>query len=240
MWLTNPKAEWERKSRFYHTDGLQAIYRITCLANGKHYVGSAVDLNRRWRNHRKALAKGTHGNPKLQSAYNKYGPDQFEWAILECVPNKEFLIAKEQSWLDALKAAERKYGFNISPTAGSTLGLKMSEEFKEEKRRRMLGNKHTLGHKLTEEHKAKIGVKLKGGNLQEGHKKKIGESVSQEWWVKLPDGREYVVKSLQAFCRKHGLPFGVLYAIACGGGPRGKKKGWDCIRLSEPRRKRDV
>jgi group I intron endonuclease len=62
---------------------MTGIYKITCLANNKCYIGQSVAIKRRWNDHQKALAGGTHYNTYLQNAYNKYGKGSFVYEILE-------------------------------------------------------------------------------------------------------------------------------------------------------------
>ena len=121
------------------------IYQIMNLVNGKIYVGSAVKIKSRFRTHLHALRKGNHENSKLQRAWNKYGAEVFEFQILEIIPDKQDLIKAEQRYLDELNPF-----YNILKTAGSSLGLKLSDEAKNKIRLTH------LGRKLTAEHKAKI------------------------------------------------------------------------------------
>ncbi len=101
------------------------IYRITCTVTGKFYIGSAVNLWKRRKDHRHRLNQGIHRNPKLQAAWNKYGKDAFVFDILELVLLPELLTAREQYWFDALQPFGKR-GFNLARIAGSTLGLKIS------------------------------------------------------------------------------------------------------------------
>ncbi len=103
------------------------IYAIRCLVNSRIYVGSAVNILRRWAYHRHHLAKGTHDNSILQRSWNKYGPGQFTFEVLEYV-NRCDLIAAEQKYIDAFRAADRQVGFNLRPIAGSALGIRHSAE----------------------------------------------------------------------------------------------------------------
>jgi len=76
------------------------IYSITNLENGKTYIGSTVDLDGRWKEHRRSLRKGDHYNPYFQRSWNKYGEDTFNFMICEYVSDPEQLISREQYWLD--------------------------------------------------------------------------------------------------------------------------------------------
>lgn len=103
-------------------------YGIFNTVNGKVYVGGAyLAFRKRERNHFSDLRKGTHFNSYLQSAWNKHGENCFEFRILERCQSNE-VQAVEQRWMDELKAADRRFGYNLYPTAGSPLGCKHSEE----------------------------------------------------------------------------------------------------------------
>lgn len=107
------------------------IYKITCLANSKIYVGSAKDISARHRMHFKDLKSHKHKNRHLQNAYNLYGEDAFALEVIEWVDNLSDLLSREQYWLDFTKCYDRTIGFNVCMVAGSSLGVKRSDEFKE-------------------------------------------------------------------------------------------------------------
>ena len=106
------------------------VYCILCKPTGKKYVGSAVNVPVRAREHRRLLRLNRHQNQYLQRAWNKYGEKAFRFlAITYCVP--ESCVATEQYWMDEWRTAESDFGFNISPRAGSQLGFKHSKYSKE-------------------------------------------------------------------------------------------------------------
>ena len=47
------------------------IYKIINKVNGKYYVGSSLNINKRWSVHKSALSKNKHHNDHLQNAWNK-------------------------------------------------------------------------------------------------------------------------------------------------------------------------
>lgn len=99
---------------------MHGIYQILNKITGKYYIGSAIDVDRRWREHQSHLRCNCHDNEHLQRSYNKYGPDAFAFSVLEEVGDSSQLIAREQHWIDSLDATEA--GYNICKIAGSTLG----------------------------------------------------------------------------------------------------------------------
>lgn len=106
---------------------ITGVYKITCLTTGMVYVGSAVNIRDRWKKHIRDLKKQRHHSPHLQSAWNLYGQGNFEFAMIEeNIPSSD-LIPREQYWIDRLRACDRNSGYNVSPTAGSTLGKNHTE-----------------------------------------------------------------------------------------------------------------
>lgn len=104
---------------------VSGIYQIRNLINGNVYVGSAINLCGRYRSHLSELKNNKHGNNHLQNAWNKYSNDNFIFEILELVPDKLKLIETEQVWIDSYPDHQK---YNITPTAGSNLGIFVSEE----------------------------------------------------------------------------------------------------------------
>lgn len=105
------------------------VYRIRNVANGRCYVGSALDVGARPYNHRWHLDRGTHRNRKLLNAWRKRGNSSFVYEVLETVADPERLIEKEQHWMDALEAYTA--GYNLNPKAASDLGRVFGAEVRE-------------------------------------------------------------------------------------------------------------
>ena len=138
-------------------DIVSGIYKINNSATGKCYVGSAVSLKKRLYLHRYHLEKNQHTNVKLQRAWTKHGADSFEISILEFVADKSCLIAREQWWIDQENCAE--FGYNIAPTAGSSLGTRHTDEAKEKMSLAKLGKTHSA------ETRAKLSILRRRENL---------------------------------------------------------------------------
>lgn len=101
-------------------DKKTGVYLITHVSSGKVYVGSAVCLWRRKKDHTTRLNCGRHGNEYLQRSWTKYGQGDFQWSVLEYC-SKEVRLEREQHWIDALDSTNEERGFNLIPTRSSQL-----------------------------------------------------------------------------------------------------------------------
>lgn len=142
---------------------ISGIYKITCTANGKFYIGSAKDIRHRLARHKSDLSRNVHHNALLQRAVNKYGKDVFEFEILEFVDDLESLLQREQHYLDTLNPCDISVGFNLVAIAGATPSGPLSEETKAKISKTLIGRKHT------EETKLKMSQGHKGKSLSEKH-----------------------------------------------------------------------
>lgn len=115
-----------------------AIYAIVNNVTRDMYVGSAVAVSRRWAAHMCNLRKGKHHCEHLQNAYRKYGPDAFDWEIVQFVENKEELINHEQFWIDFFRPV-----YNKRKIADSCLGVKRSQKARDNMRKAQLGRKQS-------------------------------------------------------------------------------------------------
>ena len=108
------------------------IYRIYNKIAGMIYIGSAGrDIKQRFREHRYDLKRNQHQNPRLQKAWNAYGPDCFVFEPIEILPedsSREYVLEREQFYIDQTNCLDSHIGYNIAPKAGSRLGSKHSEE----------------------------------------------------------------------------------------------------------------
>lgn len=72
---------------------MTGIYKITNKINGKIYIGQSVNIERRWRDHKKANA-----DYPIHKAFKKYGIENFDFEVLEECPIRE-LNQKEQKYI---------------------------------------------------------------------------------------------------------------------------------------------
>lgn len=141
------------------------IYKIQSKS-GKIYIGSAIDINKRWNLHKNSMVKNKHHNIHIQRSFNKHGIDYFSFSVLEYC-EKEKLIEREQYYIDMMKPE-----FNICKTAGSTLGIKLGAMSDEQKNK--ISKSH-IGKKLSQEAKLKISNAHKGKKHTEEFKNYISE-----------------------------------------------------------------
>ena len=87
------------------------IYKITCLANSKVYIGGSVNLKNRIRQHKRRLRKNKHCNSSLQNDYNKFGLTNFTYEILKYCFRVE-LPFKEMYYI--VKYNTFNEGYNVS------------------------------------------------------------------------------------------------------------------------------
>ena len=82
------------------SDVRMGVYAIRNTADGAVYVGSAPDVDSRWRQHRSALDRVVHPNGALQAAWTRQGAAAFELVVLERVASTDELARAEQRWSD--------------------------------------------------------------------------------------------------------------------------------------------
>ena len=152
------------------------IYQIMNKTNYHMYIGSAVDLRQRWKNHQNRLNTQTHHSIHLQNAWDKCGGDAFEFSVIEYVET-DSLISKEQFYFDILKPE-----YNVCKIAGkrSWLGMKHSEETKRKQSLALRGRKRppetiakmraaNLGKMHSEETRQKMSLAAKGKPKSKEH-----------------------------------------------------------------------
>jgi len=123
------------------------IYKITNKINGKSYIGKTVDLHKRIVTHLWRLENGTHPNPHLQRAFDKYGKNRFVFEVLERC-REEDLSDKEMFFINKYNSFGN--GYNLTAGGDGAAGRKLKEETKT---RISQANK---GRKRTKEQREKI------------------------------------------------------------------------------------
>lgn len=91
---------------------ITGIYKITNTVNDMPYIGQAVNVRERFRQH---IKRGLKAEPrtsiKLYDAIDKYGIENFTFEILEeCTNNR--LNEREKYWIDYFQS--NSYGYNMT------------------------------------------------------------------------------------------------------------------------------
>jgi group I intron endonuclease len=97
------------------------IYLIRNLINNRIYIGLSKNVIKRLTQHRSNLKCNRHKNPHLQSSYNKYGYENFEFKLIESC-KEEDLTTKEVYWLEYYSKTSKVY--NQAPAGNLGNGLK--------------------------------------------------------------------------------------------------------------------
>ena len=86
------------------------IYKITNQLNGIYYIGQAIDIAKRWKDHAKCgLGIDAPASNKMYSAMQQDGLENFTWELLEKCSSTE-LNEKEKFYIELYQAKE--YGYN--------------------------------------------------------------------------------------------------------------------------------
>jgi len=137
------------------TKNKAGIYRWVNKVNGNTYIGSSVNLARRFKVYYDLSFLSVRlkkSKSRIYSAILKHGYNNFQLEILEYC-TKENAISREQYFIDLLNPE-----YNLNPTAGSRLGANITEESRVKMSTAAQGRKHT------EETKNLISLASKGIN----------------------------------------------------------------------------
>jgi group I intron endonuclease len=93
----------------------QGIYSIENVVSGKKYIGSSMNINKRFIAHRSSLKHNRHHCAYLQRAVNKYGIDQFKFCVLE---ETNFATKDEVQALEQVYINENDNLYNIGSVGG--------------------------------------------------------------------------------------------------------------------------
>lgn len=141
---------------------MTGIYKIqSTIKPERIYIGSAIDIKRRWIGHIQDFKKNKHHSIKFQRHFNKYGESDLQFSVLlGC--EKEDLIKHEQFFIDSHKPY-----FNVRMIANSNINIKLSDETK---KKIGIANK---GHKMPKENYEKLIIKNTGNKYNVGRKASI-------------------------------------------------------------------
>ena len=152
------------------------VYSITNTANGKIYIGSSVNIDKRFSGHRNALNKGKHENSHLQRAWDKHGIESFRFAVLCEAESGQDVRSLEQQYLDQLTTGT---SYNISKNAcGASFGEDNPAKRDDVRKKISAG---LLGKKLTETAKTNIGAAVAQRWKDPEYRRKMKDAKILQW-----------------------------------------------------------
>lgn len=138
------------------------IYAILNTANGKRYIGSAVNFQKRWNAHLHYLRKGVHHSSKLQRSWNKHGEQAFQFEVLmNCTRDSLFyyeepLISQFDSTINGYNVEKLVRGRRVcSPETRAKIGEASHKRGQTQETRQKL-SRLKKGKLLSEAHKAAL------------------------------------------------------------------------------------
>lgn len=118
------------------------VYKIENKKNGLIYIGSTVDFDKRVRNHKSQLKRGTHANFQLQSDYNIFGESVFVYEVLNVSPDFREI---EGHYLESFDK-DKMYNISRNVSGGDILSYHPKREEIVEKISETLKVLHKLPH----------------------------------------------------------------------------------------------
>jgi group I intron endonuclease len=113
------------------------IYKITNQKNGMVYIGSSIEVERRWRQHKEASIneKDHHYNYPLMVAFREFGISNFTFEVVDTLPTWETMIETEHNWI-IRENCVKPNGYNQtdktdSPMFDPVIAKKMSDTKRE-------------------------------------------------------------------------------------------------------------
>jgi group I intron endonuclease len=146
------------------------IYKLTCVNNGKIYIGKTINIRYRMGDHRRT-SKKIKGRYCIEHALIKHGWDSFTVEVLEIFENfdktndehNDTLLEMEGRYLKLFDSTNRSVGYNTCKFSTDRTGVLASEETREKLRNRIYSEEYRekrrqsqLGKKLSEETKEKM------------------------------------------------------------------------------------
>jgi group I intron endonuclease len=132
------------------------IYKILNKFNGRFYVGSSNNVERRmFYEHLPMLQTGKHFNKHLQYAWDKYGEGSFEFLIVKPIEgtcSDQYLLDLEQVYLDTMKK-NPSLGYNTTYIAGK---VEFTKEVREKMRIATKRYQSVHGHPFKGKHHTEI------------------------------------------------------------------------------------
>ena len=191
---------------------MPGVYAVINIMDGRNtsYIGSTGNSVRaRFGQHRSKLKLGKHHNPHMQSAWDAYGPDVFEFVILDEMENADDVLNMEQIRLDEFRLCVSVYNnvFTIVEH-GVPIGHRFSEEALRNRRPLMGKDNPNYGKECTERNKAALRQSNTGNEF---NARPYPALIHKDTGEIIPAGF-----NLAATCRDRGLNTPCMQGVASG------------------------
>lgn len=180
---------------------MNIVYIVKNTLNGHYKIGSTNNAKHRWCCYLSELNRNQHTCKHLQSSFNKYGSEVFEFIVVAEYESREAAYQAEQQMLD--KHFGKPYCYNENPKATqppSRRGIKLSEVTKSKMRA------------------AHTNIKRPDNIFRNK------EKFSKYYSFMSPSGEIFQGKNLNEFCKKHSLHQSCMYFVSIG--KRKSHKNW--------------
>jgi len=141
-------------ARKYGIAALACVYALINKINGKMIIGHSRVTGGRWNRYRGDLKRGYKKNQHLQNSYDKYGPNNFEFMILDFPTEMLTLKMLETYYIKIYKTDNPKYGYNYlgyeNNVDAPMAGFKWTDAMKAKQRALNLPPSNTKPYKLVD------------------------------------------------------------------------------------------
>jgi group I intron endonuclease len=224
------------------------IYLLTS-PSGKHYVGQTWHYKIRMSIYKNINGGRIHQQPKIYNALKKYGPENFEYNMIDICYSQEELDDAEKYWIKFYNSIHNGYNCDLGGAYG-----KHTEETKIKIGNIKRGFKHTPEAKLkiSEANKHRLYKKHTQITKDKISKSKLGKSPNRNYYDKNyhdklskrqekykyiildPEKNIYETINLKQFCKQNNLIQSLMSQVA--NKQRTHHKNWTIlqkIKLSE-------
>lgn len=128
------------------------------------------------------------------------------------------VTGKKRSQSAKLKMSQKKLGFKHSAVTTQRMQASNARYYLGKK-----GQEHPVtGHKHSDEERAKRSKAHKERWATEEFKQKLLTKMAKSWLLRDPDGNEFIVSGLKAWCKDNNIPYVAI---------RYNRRGWTCTQI---------
>lgn len=140
----------------YKRPNFGTVYKITNLINNKIYIGATITvLNERWLAHCNQ-AKRRVNNMPLHEAIRDHGRTEFSIEVLCTSDDRKCLFELEKFYIKQYKARTEFGNYNLTDGGLGVANHLPNQETRVKMSTALMGNKRSIGKKMTEDNKRKL------------------------------------------------------------------------------------